>query len=134
MGMPQHPLCAIFPLHEMEEMKKLIDNAATNPYYILYDTDKWTNGTLQEIRNYFGEKIAFYFAFLGFYTKSLLFPTLIGIILFVQQLLSDRLDPPVTTLWIFRIIAWGITFCKSWSRRETDLAQRWGMSRALQKI
>lgn len=34
----------------------------------------------EDIRLYFGESIALYFAFLGFYTKALLFPFFLGVL------------------------------------------------------
>lgn len=42
-----------------------------------------TRQPLDAIRDYFGEQIAFYFAFVGFYTSSLAFPAILGLIVFL---------------------------------------------------
>lgn len=44
----------------------------------------------EDIRLYFGEAIALYFTFLGFYTTALLFPMLLG---FIQLLVSTETVP-----------------------------------------
>lgn len=44
----------------------------------------------EDIRLYFGESIALYFTFLGFYTTALLFPVFVG---FLQLLISSETVP-----------------------------------------
>lgn len=38
---------------------------------------------LDQIRDYFGEKFAIYFAWLGFYTNMLILPSIVGILCFI---------------------------------------------------
>ena len=50
---------------------------------------------LDDIRDYFGVKIAMYFAWLGFYTTSMLYPAVIGFVLWVlteSDQVTFRLD------------------------------------------
>ena len=64
-----------FPLHNTPAKDALQENWA-----------KFTNihksQPIQKIRNYFGESVAFYFAFLGAYTKSLIVASVVGALSF----------------------------------------------------
>lgn len=46
------------------------------------------------IRSYMGEKVAFYFAALGFYTMALIPPAIIGLIVFIYGVASVSSDKP----------------------------------------
>ena len=43
---------------------------------------------LDAVRDYFGVKVALYFAWLGFYTNLLIVPSIVGVICFIYGLLS----------------------------------------------
>lgn len=43
---------------------------------------------LHFIRSYFGDKVGFYFAWLGFYTRMLVFPSFIGVLCFLYGIIS----------------------------------------------
>ena len=43
-----------------------------------------------KVKNYFGEKIAMYFAFLSFYTKILISLSVVGIALFIVHIFSSE--------------------------------------------
>ena len=79
-----------------------------------------------DICEYFGVKIAMYFAWLGMYTKWLIAPAVLGIITFI---LSNRGE--VTRDWcilffnIFNIV-WATLFLEAWKRKSAELAYKWG--------
>lgn len=79
-----------------------------------------------DICQYFGVKIAMYFAWLGMYTKWLVAPAVLGIITFI---LSNRGE--VTRDWcilffnIFNIV-WATLFLEAWKRKSAELAYKWG--------
>ncbi|KAL1123938.1 hypothetical protein AAG570_001708 [Ranatra chinensis] len=100
----------IFPLHDVQAVCKL-----GNSWYLpLYSKQPY-----ETIREYFGESIALYFQFLGFYTYALLVPMILG---FVQLLTSSG------TLVYFSIInvIWAALFLELWRRKCTELAFTWG--------
>ncbi|CAG2174942.1 unnamed protein product [Oppiella nova] len=74
---------------------------------------------IHDIRNYFGEKIAFYFAFLEFYTNSLLIPGVFGIFQFLFLNEMNIFCAVFYMLWI-------PIFLKQWTRKSNELAFRWG--------
>jgi anoctamin-1 len=43
---------------------------------------------LDAVRDYFGVKVALYFAWLGFYTNLLIFPSIVGIFTFTYGLIG----------------------------------------------
>lgn len=71
-------------------------------------------------RNQFGEKCAFYFAYLHFYTLWLVAPAVLGFIIhFFVGCYS-------VFFGIFNIV-WGVVFINAWKRKENVLALRWGV-------
>lgn len=49
---------------------------------------------LSLIRSYMGEKVAFYFAFSGFYNQMLILPAFVGLIIFIYGVATVFTDQP----------------------------------------
>lgn len=109
---------AIFALHDHKFNKAWITSLTSK--YFLDEKD------LKEIKDRFGEKIAFYFSFLQSYFLFLTFPALFG---FCSWVLLGSYSP------IYAIIngLWCIIFTEFWKKQETDLAVQWGV-RGVSKI
>ncbi|XP_060078280.1 anoctamin-4-like [Ylistrum balloti] len=88
--------------------------------------DTWTKyykfQPLWKIRNYFGEKIALYFAWSGLLITSLWIPTLFGFAIFLYGLITRRFITEVTDLMV---CLWGTVFLESWKRKSATLAYEW---------
>ncbi|DBA00328.1 TPA: LOW QUALITY PROTEIN: hypothetical protein N0F65_001523 [Lagenidium giganteum] len=104
---------------------------------------------LQAVRDYFGENIAFYFAWSGFYGQCLVVPALLAIPLFVSMTTPSSLvlvwnfllgqdsdlvhskQPPLISqdavVFSYEIILWGFFFIKLWERRSVWYQLEWGM-------
>ena len=66
---------------------------------------------LNAVRRYFGEKIALYFAFIGFYTIWLLAPAAAGIIAFgVQHAADPRGNSIALPAFAFFVLVWATVF------------------------
>ena len=103
---------SVFPLHDHDFNDKMLKKWATQ--YTLKDED------LDSIRDMFGEKVAYYFAFTQFY-----FTTLVGIAAFGTSayFLLGYFSP-------LYAIANGLTcivFVAWWKSKEYDLSIRWGV-------
>jgi hypothetical protein len=88
----------IFPIHERSKRQLLATNLKRNI----------TKGpSLAPLRAYFGEQIAIYFAFLSFYTKWLIVPSIFGVICFIVSFF----DPIAMTNSIYAVFmaVWGIS-------------------------
>jgi anoctamin-10 len=73
---------------------------------------------LDQIRDLWGAKIAFYFAFLQTYFRSLVFPCVAGT--FAWGFL-----PKYSLLFALTIGIWCTVFLEYWKIKQTDLAIRW---------
>ncbi|RWS22487.1 anoctamin-7-like protein, partial [Leptotrombidium deliense] len=97
---------AAYPLHDGPykiDSKEKIAPEKLNKRQVLHAYwSQWRNWykyqPLEHIREYFGEKIAFYFAWLGFYTTWLLPASVVGIIVFAYGVLSMSSDEPTRDL------------------------------------
>ena len=90
-----------------------------------------TNLPLNRIRNYFGEKIAMYFAFVSFMANFIMVPAIIGVGLFVVQLVFDSEKPLVKFLnagFCLMMAVWGTCYLEFWRRKERCLAIKWGQT------
>jgi anoctamin-10 len=103
---------SVFALHDHNFNKAWIKDWSTK--YFLDFND------LTKIRNRFGEKIAFYFAFLQSYFMFLVFPAAFG---FSCWVLLGQFSP------IYAIVncLWSVVFIEYWKKQEIDLAVQWGV-------
>ncbi|XP_068090269.1 anoctamin-8 isoform X2 [Hyperolius riggenbachi] len=81
---------------------------------------------INEICDYFGVKIAMYFSWLGFYTSSLVYPAVFGMMLwfFTESDQTSR-DICCVVFALFNVI-WATLFLEGWKRRGAELAYKWG--------
>lgn len=91
----------------------------------------------EDIRTYFGEKIALYFAWIDFYTRSLVIPTIVGLVVFffgvsqvginikgadsVQYMFDNVLSP----FYALFIAIWSTVYLEFWKRRNSIYAYKW---------
>ncbi|CAF1311319.1 unnamed protein product [Adineta steineri] len=109
-------IVSIFPLHEKEDIK-LIEHD-----WFMSKDSLFKSQDIHKVRNYFGENVAYYFAFLEFYTKALIPTALLGLILSFWPS-SDFFK--YSTFCIFNVIWWSI-FIERWKRVSITLAYQWG--------
>ncbi|KAG9244541.1 plasma membrane stress response protein-like protein [Calycina marina] len=113
-----HGIESIFALHDHAFNKTWIKDLTSKTFLDAKD--------LTEIRNRFGEKIAFYFSFLQSYFMALTFPAIFG---FSAWILLGSYSPIYAIVNAF----WCIGFTEYWKKQETDLAVQWGV-RGVSKI
>jgi hypothetical protein len=82
---------------------------------------------LDRIAAYYGETIAFQFAWSQFYTRWLVLPAAVGVGLFCAQLWFGALETPYSPLYSLAMALWSIVFLAAWKRRNAELASRWGV-------
>ncbi|KAG2379897.1 Anoctamin-like protein [Vigna angularis] len=109
----------VFPLHDEKKRKKLLSSWALHWWH-------FTNQPIDEIYTYYGAKIAIYFAFLGMYTRWLLFPAAFGLTL--QLIDFGSLKLVVLPVFFVMVILWAIMFSQFWKRKNSALLARWPIS------
>lgn len=107
-----------FPLHDDEERSVLVTSWVKT----------WKDAQpINAIRAYFGDEIGFYFAFLGVYSRWLVVPAVLGVIVFLLEFFSDW-SIYGRGLYSLVITSWATAFLKSWKRQESTLRNAWGIA------
>ena len=103
---------SLFPLHDHTFNKEWVKKWATVTFLTVEDLD--------EIRNRFGEKVAYYFAFTQSYFAFLIFPAAFG---FSSWVLLGHFSS------IYAIVncLWSVVFIEYWKKQEVDLGIRWAV-------
>lgn len=109
---------SLFPLHDHVFNSAWLKDWSAK--YFLSDDD------LMQIRDRFGEQVAFYFAFLQSYFSFLLFPASFGL---GAWLVLGKFS------WFYATVncLWSVVFFEHWKMKEVDYAVRWGV-RGVSKI
>ncbi|XP_030228364.1 anoctamin-8 isoform X2 [Gadus morhua] len=107
----------LFPLHEQRILSQLMKS------WVQAVCEKQP---LDDICDYFGVKVAMYFAWLGFYTTSMLYPAVIGFVLWMLTE-SDQTSRDICSV-VFALfnVVWATLFLERWKRRGSELAYKWG--------
>ncbi|KAL7976746.1 hypothetical protein Chor_008695, partial [Crotalus horridus] len=107
-------LLQVFPLHDPDHLKKLGQ--------IWYEQLKIRYQPLDEIRCYFGETLAFYFAFLEYITFALIPMAVIGLPYYI----FDWEDYDKYVLFAAFNLLWSTVILELWKRSCAVMAYRWG--------
>ena len=84
---------------------------------------------IDEIRDYFGDKMALYFCWLGTYTDALVWPTLVGLLCSFANWKDGNFDPnqsKYTIVYTLYMSGWTVHFLERWGRKENELRFLWG--------
>ncbi|XP_042211226.1 anoctamin-10-like isoform X2 [Homarus americanus] len=103
----------MFPLHD----RQALDSLASQWYRVIFQT-----APFEEIRSYFGEAVAMYFSFLGFYTMALVLPAVLGL---AQMVLSVDTLTEYALFAAFNLV-WVTVLLELWKRRCSELSYTWG--------
>jgi anoctamin-10/anoctamin-7 len=124
-------LKSAFPLHEKEALDVLTKQ------WVVWFRDprtrkiKWRfwEIPIDEIRHYFGEKVAMYFAFLSHYCQWLCIPTVAGIITQVFTLIEDDVNSLTILPFSVIIALWSVIYLENLKRLQAELQMQWGTSK-----
>ncbi|XP_052758038.1 LOW QUALITY PROTEIN: anoctamin-8-like [Galleria mellonella] len=111
-------VASMFPLHDRNALESL--------------RKKWVKTffspqPLDEISEYFGVKIAMYFAWLGHYTQSLTVPAVVGFLFWIWLGTANEnwKDIAYVLFSLFNVL-WACVYLETWKRYSNVLAYKWG--------
>jgi anoctamin-10 len=106
---------SIFPLHSQQVENELFDKA--------FRTINLSSDLIQQIRDEFGEKVAYLFTFQQFTIKWLLYATPAALLLYVMT--------PPSSLWYAAFaISWGCGMTADWAVKTEQVTIRWSTRHA----
>lgn len=82
---------------------------------------------LHALRNEYGEKIAFLFAFRTYYQRWLRLPAALGVLLSLLPLVSQRIPALIAPVFGLAVPVWASLMLEGWSARQRELASLWGV-------
>uniref|UniRef100_A0A0K8V6C9 Anoctamin n=1 Tax=Bactrocera latifrons TaxID=174628 RepID=A0A0K8V6C9_BACLA len=108
----------VFPLHETRSLA-LLQNSWVKQIFAPQPLD--------DIAEYFGVKVALYFAWLGHYTCALGVPAVFGMILYAALWGKGQTAQDMGhVLFSLFNVAWASLYLEAWKRYSVELAFRWG--------
>lgn len=111
-----------FPIHDKLEVLNLQDK------WLVFWQWPWDQ-PIDDVKNYFGEKVALYFLWLAHYTSWMLFAGIIGFFCWIN--IADKgNDPNAVTVPYFScfMVIWATLFLEFWKRKESYHGMKWGMT------
>ncbi|CEL93032.1 unnamed protein product [Vitrella brassicaformis CCMP3155] len=111
-------LKAYFPLHENKKLDEL-------------DSTWWscfvTAANANKVRDYFGERIGFYFSWNAHFSKWLFMATLIAAIFIIADVGAGTPDNTLAPIFCIIMALWSILFTHYWRRKAHSYALEWGV-------
>jgi len=89
---------------------------------------------VHEIRNYYGEQVAFFYSWFNFYILWLIPAAIIGITLTAVRPEGVTVDnAPYVPFFALWMVIWGFFFVKIWRRKTHEYAYMWNTSETVKK-
>ncbi|EMD39002.1 hypothetical protein CERSUDRAFT_81791 [Gelatoporia subvermispora B] len=105
--------------NRVESVMVLHDHAFNETWIRSWTTHSVNSAQFTKLRDQFGEAVALYFSFLAFYTRFLLFISLVGAGFYF-------LAAPYSMLYSSVLVLWTTAFVEWWRIKQRVLAVRWG--------
>ena len=127
--------CGTLSLQDFLVTMEYVDLITLHPIpeiqnYIVQQTWKWDTimPPIHLIRDYYGEEIGFYFAWMGYLSLWLCVPAVIGVCCdLLRTYRNDTIDEDeYTPFFSVFMFLWAVLFTRYWNRYEISLAYQWG--------
>eukprot|EP01006_Ploeotia_vitrea_P047465 TRINITY_DN67131_c4_g1_i1.p1 TRINITY_DN67131_c4_g1~~TRINITY_DN67131_c4_g1_i1.p1 ORF type:complete len:663 (-),score=77.58 TRINITY_DN67131_c4_g1_i1:95-1846(-) len=98
----------------------------------IFHSTMWTFATLNKLpinnmRDYYGEEVTYYFAWMQFYCSWLLVPAVVGLGVYFLRHQGITVDNnPVVPFFSLFVALWAVTFTSFWRQKANSLAWKFG--------
>ena len=122
-----------FPLHMYATLEsfrgwiKYWEIKSSKGWKAYFDYECLISLPLDQMRSYFGERIAFFYAFIRYYIIWLTIPTFLGVALGITQVYVSSLDSQLVPFFCIFLALWATVFLEYWKRKQASLAHHWGV-------
>jgi len=106
----------IIPIHDTNDVKAL-----RNEWVFSLQKKQ----PLDKICKYFGVKLSLYFAWLGFYTRSLAIPALLGLVVWLNMGKCQYRDAILFLILCGFNLLWAVGFGDLWKQRSAEFCYKW---------
>lgn len=114
-------ILAFFPLHDRPTAKAI--------QHKIWERAVWPwSVPVEDVREYYGEKVALYNVFIGHYSLWIFTPSIIGVAFQLVVWATVDFSHPVLPFYSLVITVWSIYMLEYWKRQEATTALMWGMS------
>ena len=110
---------SVYPIQNRRFCSQLLSHLARRPVLQAQ--------LLHALRNEYGEKVAFLFAFRSFYQRWLRLPALLGVLLWLCRFISQTLPALLTPLFGLAVPVWASLMLEGWAAQQKELASLWGV-------
>jgi anoctamin-10 len=89
-----------------------------------------TDDDIDMIRNYYGEQVAFYYAWQAFYTRATVYPAVYGLLVFILQrcpFVSNEIVKVLQFFYAIFMIMFASLFEEFWKRKQFFWSIKWGV-------
>jgi len=121
-----------FPIHKMKALKEL-ESVGWNKLHRCFCCDFANEHTLEKVRNYYGEEVAFFFHWLSYYTSSLAAISILSLLACCRRLPQLDLDIPtrryIAMGFSVIIMIWSSMFVEKYHQSSEVRIHKWGMTR-----
>jgi hypothetical protein len=107
----------------IQSIKDNISKEFIQPHVLNIFNKTITQKRIKFLRNYFGEEVSFYFLWLDYFCKSLIFPSIISLLLFIPGIFGNDIS---LLIYAFIITIWSSLFLKIWEQKEKIYNYIWG--------
>lgn len=109
-----------FPIQNFDELNRL-----QRRWLTMWDWP-W-NQPVDGVRDYFGERISFYFLYLGHYTELLLVPAALGAGTYILKCYEASPESTLQPYFTCVMVLWSTYFMETWKAKQSTKGLHWGM-------